>query len=526
MGRNLARDLEDRAATHPDRTALIFQDDRAWTYRQLDAAASRVARVLRASTAPGSRVGLHLANSPELVVGLLGAWKAGLAAVPMSGLYGTDELRRCVGKTDPAAVVVPDGTAAADTVRASSRAVVTAETLRQALAEPGRDHLRSADPRADEVGLVLFTGGSTGVPKAVAITHDGSYRSMITLARGQKARPGAADGTYPIAKPSVPPNLVLLPLFHGGGIQSLLFSWHVGRAVLLVSRFEVNRLADLVPRYRVDNLFLLPTMVYDLVHADTAPDLAGVRKVLVAGQRLDPGLQADFERRYGVIVISNYGSAELGHVAGWNSRDVRDGRWKPGSVGRVYDGVQIEIRDPDGRPVPAGELGEIWIRTHRTAGYVGGDDSTDDQDLVRNGWVRSGDVGRLDDQRVLFLAGRVRELIKTGGFQVWPAELEGVLRAHPGVADVAVVGRPDERLGEVPVAFVVPAADPPPESELIDWCRDRLAHFKAVRAVRFVAALPRSEAGKVQRAQLIDHSATPPHSSHRAPVGARMEVSS
>lgn len=530
MGRNLACDLEDRAAAHPDRTALIFQDDRRWTYRQLDAAASRVARALLAAADPGSRIGLHLANSPELVVGLLGAWKAGLVPVPMSGLYGPSELVDCVGRTDPAAVVMAGSTSSADAVRGLRRPVVPATVLRDALADPGTDHLRSAQPTDDQVGLILFTGGSTGEPKAVAITHDGSYRSMATLARGQKSGSGAADGGYPIADPAVPPNLVLLPLFHGGGIQSLLFSWHVGRAVLLVGRFDVPGLGRLVPRYAVDNLFLLPTMVFDLVRAADPPDLSSVRKVLVAGQRLDPGLQAEFEGRYGVIVVSNYGSAELGHVAGWNSRDVRDGRWKPGSVGRVYDGVQIEIRDPDGREVPIGELGEIWIRTHRTTGYLGGDAPDDGEDLVRDGWVRSGDVGRLDDERVLFLAGRVRELIKTGGFQVWPAELEQVLRRHPGVTDVAVVGRPDERLGEVPVAFVVPSADPPTATEIVQWCRDRVAHFKAIREVRFVSGLPRSEAGKVQRGLLLDRpdgdrdpAAGP---TGRRPAAAQMEVRS
>lgn len=505
MPRNLAWDLESRGTETPDRLALIHEDGRRWSYAELNAAASVVARRLAGAAPPGARVGLYLGNSPELVVGLLAAWKAGLAPVPMSGLYGPDELAACIAKTEPALMVIDPERPGGAGLPTAGPPVIPAAVLAAALAAPGEEPACPApEPRAEDIGLVLFTGGSTGEPKAVAITHDGSYRSMTALAKGQKAGAQPDGQPYPIVDPSVPPNLVLLPLFHGGGIQSLLFTWHVGRTVLLVSRFSVERIARLVPEYRVDNLFLLPTMVYDLVHADDPPDLGTVRKVLVAGQRLDPGLQAQFEHRYGVIVISNYGSTEMGHVAGWNSRDVRDGRWKPGSVGRVYDGVEVAIRDPEGHTLPVGEIGEIWVQTSRTAGYLGasGDPGASDE-LVRDGWVRSGDVGRLDHDRVLYLSGRVRELIKTGGFQVWPAEVEQIMREHPGVADVAVVGLPDQRLGEIPVAFVVPSADPAAEGELIDWCRARLAHFKAIRAVRFVDSLPRSEAGKVQRGVLL-----------------------
>jgi len=513
LGRNLVHDLEARAKTSPDRVGLIHEDGRSWTYDQLDRAASAVARELlrRRGPAAGNRVGLNLPNSPELIFGLAGCWKAGLVPVPMSGLYNADEVAACVRKTTPAAVVgdpLKLGVTIADTpvipaevLRAAGEAARGARSGAEGRAQDGTPSVAAPDPADDEEGLILFTGGSTGQPKAVAVTHSGTHASMARLARAQKGGE-PPDGLWPITPESVPPNLVLLPLFHGGGIQSLLFAWHVGRSVLLVERFSVDRIARLVPKYGVDNLFLLPTMVYDLTHTPEDVDLSRVRKVLVAGQRLDPELKARFESRHRVIVMSNYGSAEMGHVAGWNSRDVREGRWRPGSVGRVYDGVELEIRDDDGAALPVGEIGEIWVRTDRTKGYV--DAGGEGAPLVRDGWVRSGDVGHLDEDRVLYLVGRTREMIKTGGFQVWPAELEEVLRRHPAVADVAVVGVPDERLGEVPKAFVVPAGDPVDPAELVRWCRDHLAHFKAVRQVAFVDALPRSEAGKVQRAALLD----------------------
>ncbi|MGI5242216.1 class I adenylate-forming enzyme family protein [Dactylosporangium sp. CA-139066] len=510
MGRNLVRDLEQRAASSPDRLALIHEDGRQWTYAELDRAAALVGeRLTDAGIPAGARVGIHLANGPELVLGLAGCWKAGLVPVAMSGLYNADEVRGCIEKTRPAALIAdPAALARLDgEVQPLPVSILThAGEQARRIAPPGGARPAPV-PADDDEGLVLFTGGSTGRPKAVAVTHDGTYRSMANLARAQKTRGEPVDGLYEIVAEDVPPNLVLLPLFHGGGIQSLLFGWHVGRTILLVERFSVDRVARLVPRYAVDNLFLLPTMVYDLAYAPDRPDLTPVRKVLVAGQRLDPGLKALFEQRFGVIIMSNYGSAELGHVAGWNSRDVREGRWRPGSVGRVYDGVEVEIRDPGGAALPVGEPGEIWVKSSRTKGYV--DSGVGDQaDLVRDGWVRSGDMGYLDADRVLFLVGRLRELIKTGGFQVWPGEIEEALRQHPAVADVAVVGVADERLGEIPKAFVVVAPDRAVTAEeLIAWCRDRLAHFKAVRQVEFRDHLPRSEAGKVQRGVLTGHPA-------------------
>jgi long-chain acyl-CoA synthetase len=501
VARNLVQDLEVRASESPNRVALIFEDGRTWTFAQLNVASSLVARELSKAASRGSRIGIHVINGPDLVLGLTGCWKAGLVPVPMSGMYTPAEVAACTAKTSPTVLIAESAKISAASI---SMPLLSPDILRNAgeLARKGEKYTQLAPiPATDDEALILFTGGSTGAPKAVAITHTGTYASMSILAGGQKGGPRPASGLYPPVAEAVSPNLVLLPLFHGGGIQSLLFAWHVGRSVLLVERFSVDRIARLVPQYKVDNLFVLPTMVYDLTTATDKPDLTSVRKVLVAGQRLDAGLKARFEQRFGVVVMSNYGSAELGHVAGWNARDVRDGRWKPGSVGRVYDGVVLEIRGDNDVVQGVGNPGEIWIKSNRTKGYV--DSGGDAAALVQDGWVRSGDVGYVDEDRVLFLVGRTRELIKTGGFQVWPAELEAVMRAHPGVSDVAVVGVPDERLGEVPRAFIVRSSEPASEQELVAWCRDKVAHFKAIRGVTFIDQLPRSEAGKVQRAKLV-----------------------
>jgi long-chain acyl-CoA synthetase len=173
----------------------------------------------------------------------------------------------------------------------------------------------------------------------------------------------------------------------------------------------------------------------------------------------------------------------------------------------VFEGVTVEIRDESGRPLPRGETGEIVVRSAHPPGYVDDEDAT--RELVVDGWVHSGDVGYVDEDDVLFIVGRKREMIKCGGFQVWPQEIEDELRAHPSVRDIRVIGVPHERLGEIPQAQVVrePSADQGDDAlreELVAFARERLAHFKAPREVVFVGELPRSEVGKVRRGREAD----------------------
>lgn len=495
---HLATDLERRAAEAPERVGLRSADGRAWTYAELDRAAGDVAGSLAALEAgKGTRVAAYLRNGPELALLLLGAWKLGAVPVAISGLYNGRELADAVRKTRPDLVVVDDHDPEA--VAALGAPVVVASFA--GLPAPARWDAAAVEP--DDEVAVLSTGGTTGTPKAVSVTFGGVRASLERLAAVSKGRPGP----YPVAGEAVPPNLLALPLFHSGGQHALLFALHVGRASVLLDRWELESFRRLVVEHRFDNLFLLPTMLYDLVHAPAPPDLSSVRSVLISGQALSIHLRRTFEERFGVPILSNYGSTETGHVAGWTAAQMRAGLWKPGSAGMVYEGVELEIRDESGRALPAGEVGEVCVRTSMTKGYV--DDAGASGELVRDGWVHSGDMGYVDADGVLFLAGRKRDMIKCGGFQVWPEEIEEELRAHPLVRDVRVVGVPHERLGEVPRAVVVRAPDDAVGDaelgeRLVAHCRERLAHFKAPREVRFVEELPRSAAGKVRRDALLE----------------------
>ena len=495
---NIAAVLSDRAREASDRTALVFEEGQTWSWGALDRISASAAQELKErGVRQGDRVALVIPNCPEVVALLFALWRMGAVPVTVSSLYNRDELAKTLDQTRPRLVIVTlktpplDGWETLCVAGPSMGSWDRAFNMLEALESP-------VEMEEDAEAVVLFTGGTTGLPKPVVTTHGGTLGAVRQLAEVSKGRPGP----FQLAHPAVPPNLLALPLFHSGGQQTLLFAFYVGRPLLLMKRFDARRVADLVAQYRIDNLFLMPTMLYDLCALEESVDLASVRAVLVAGQALDSQLRRRFEERFGIPIATNYGSTETGHVAGWTRADLAAGRWKPGSAGRVYDGVHLEIRDEEGKALGLGEVGEICVRSDLAKGYLG--DREASGKLVRNGWVHSGDVGYVDDDRVLFLVGRKRDMIKTGGFQVWPAELEEVLRSHPAVADVAVIGVPDQRMGEIPKAFVVASdiVSDGMDAELMEYVRDRLAHFKAIRQVEFVFALPRTETGKINRALL------------------------
>lgn len=518
---NIATDLAWRAETVPNRTGVTYEDGRSLTYRQWEDGARRAAGVLSGlGVQPGDRIALYLQNSLELSVLLFGCWKIGAVPVTMSVMYNSEELKSSLEKANPVALVTHGSKMqtidALPSSEWSKRVLITKEPNgEQVVVSVGDGRLTFEDavmstepvqsvyqPSEDDEGTILFTGGTTGPPKAVAVTHQGTRNSLRTLARVSKK---GEEGPYEIAPDSASPNLLALPLFHSGGQQALLFALHVGRSIVIMERFRVGTLDRLVDKYQIDNLFLMPTMLYDIVHAKQRVGLSSLRSVLIAGQALDPTLKQEFESGWGVPILSNYGSTEIGHVAGWTSKDLKLGRWKAGPVGRIYDGVEVEIRNDEGDVQPLGCPGEIWVKDGNTKGYVDGSGVSGDS-LVVNGWVASGDVGFIEGDNYLHLVGRKRDMIKTGGFQVWPQEIEQVLRKHPLVSDVAVVGISDARLGEIPAAFVVPTSEvnqSEMEGVLVEYCREQLSHFKCIRHVELIDVIPRSEAGKVQRGELM-----------------------
>ncbi|WP_375483436.1 class I adenylate-forming enzyme family protein [uncultured Mycobacterium sp.] len=455
------------AMVAPTSTALITANGE-YTFSELAGAAQRVSTRLN----PGTRVVIRLRNDAASVVAVHAAWAAGCSVVAASTMVPESEVRRRLSATCAATLLVP-----------------AAEGLEVAVEPAG-----GRCPAPDDEALVMFTSGTTGVPKGASLTFAALRGSVAGLADGTAVPPAGRAPRVPARAPQ----LVFVPIAHMGGFLGMLAAWWMGKPLLLREKFSVSTLCEVTSRYRLGVLKLTPAMVWDLVQADGA-ELPGVTSVVVGTAALAEATRVAFEAKYGVPILRNYGQTEFaGAIAFERPQDVAAGIRPPNTVGRIAPGVEVVILDPDGNVLPNGEIGEIAARAvSAMSGYIGHDGRLADPDE----WLRTGDLGRLDDQGFLYVVGRVRDVVVCGGFNVYPAQVEAALNDLPRVADSAVAGVPDERLGEIPVAAVVmhPGACAGAD-EIRDALRDRLAAYELPRKIAVVAEIPRLDTGKVDRA--------------------------
>ncbi|MCZ7526792.1 MAG: AMP-binding protein [Acidimicrobiia bacterium] len=505
-GWNVSALLERRALEAPTATTLLFQG-RTWTFGELaDQAAELAGRLEAAGLARGQAVAVCLPNSPELVLSFFAAWWLGAVVVPMNPTLTEREIAHAL-EDSGASVVVTTGEVARHNhpdrvVGADHVFVVSGDPPGDGsghVLPPARRHPPVAAVEPESPAVVMFTSGTTGRSKGAVLTWRAVSEANATLGVALK---GSA-GPYPVSAKRNEPTMIVLPLTHVAGLTSLLFALYAGRSVLLMERFRVEPFVEEARRHRVHTFVATPAMLQMLAKHEHEIELPSLRFVHSTGAALPLTVKAQFERRYGVPIFQNYGQTETLHVAGWTRDDLRSGRWKPGAVGRAYEGVELRIVDDEGDDLPAGEPGELLVRSRHTMQRYIGQAAGSEAPLDAEGWLHTGDIGFLDEDGDLFLVDRKREVIIAGGFNVYPAEVENVLLEHPGIREVVVVGLPDDRLGEVPHAFVVPMSSPgPAEAELVEFCRDRIAHYKAVRGVTLVDSLPRTESQKIRRQQV------------------------
>lgn len=493
-----AASLVELLAERPgDETRMaVHCGDRSVTRAELRASAGRLADALTAAgLAPGQAVTVMLSGGPEVVAALFGVWMAGGVYVPLNPRTGPTEVAHVLEAVPPAAVV----TRAEDAGRTGSVPVVLADQALGFRVPSAVD--TSAPPLEADVAIITFTSGTTGAPKPVPQRHSGVL-AMFEPILG-KLLAGRTGSVQERDEPM--PNLVPLSLSLWAGLYNVLFAFRVGAAAVVMERFDTGEFARLVARFGIRSTVLPPAAMVMLSDDESLTSLAPLRYVRSITAPLSPLQARRFRDRFGVFVLNGYGQTEFGgEIVGWNAAEAKEfGETHLGAVGRPYDGVGLRILDDDGRDVPVGEEGELWVRTPALeAGTAAGAQLSDR--MSPDGWFRSGDIGRLDDEGFLWLSGRVSDMINRGGLKVHPGEIEEVLRLSPAVDDCAVVGAPDDRLGEVPWAFVVPApgADVD-EADLVARCREQLAPYKVPTRFVAVAELPRSEIGKVLRRQLL-----------------------
>jgi len=483
---------------------VIASDSGQLTLGELIGRVEELAEVLHAAgLRPGQPVGNLVAPGPGAVVAMFAVWRAGAVYVPINHRYPAAEAKHFVSETplalvigDPADLATHDlgtGAVAHDYTARTATVLAMADTSAPAL-DPG-------------IALVLRTSGTTGRPKAVLLRHASTIVSLDASIEKLRRRPSSAPRKEPRPpEPGRTPRKTLVPvsLALWAGIYNMLFSFRAGFGVVLLDRFSTAGFVSVVREHRITSTVLAPAMITMLTDDDSIDSLAPLQLVRSITAPLQTATARRFHQRFGAFVLNSYGQTELGgEVVGWTAADVREfGESKLGAAGRPYDRIDLRIRRPDGTEADTGEFGEIYVKSpYRMEGYVGGQDDAEESRFM-DGYLRTGDMGRLDEDGFLWVQGRVSDMINRGGLKVYPDEVEEVLRSHPRVRDAGVAGVPERRLGEVPYAWVT-GDDVPDAAELAAWCREHLVPYKIPVGFTVVDELPRSEIGKVLRRELV-----------------------
>ncbi len=491
------------------KTALVVVG-RTVSYKQMDERINRLASALKSrGLTKGDRVALLLFNSIEYVEAFFACAKVGMIAVPLNFRLSAEELGYVLNDCKASALLydpmlTPQAEALAASVPSLSLLVRTplfgdaaAASLPPAPDRPIYGELLASGSTAetldeevggDDVVLLMYTSGTTGKPKGVMLTHDNCFFQSVN---------GWALGISPDVI-----SLVVLPLFHVGGLNgSVTPILHAGGTIILVPKFEPADVLRLVEEHKAHGIMAVPTVYQMLLeHPDFKTRNLSSLQVLISGGAPLPEALMNSYHELGFEMRQGYGLTEAS--PGVSGMGPRDDRKKPGSVGRPCLYTNVRIISDQGETLPDGEVGEIIVRGPNVMkGYWGLESET--SAVLKDGWLYTGDLGYFDADGYLYIAGRKKEMIISGGENVYPGEIEQVLCNHPDVAIAAVVGAPHDLWGEVPVAFVMPfpGKTPAPQA-LVEFVAQRLAKYKVPREVFVESILPMNAAGKILKNEL------------------------
>ncbi|MGU3293205.1 class I adenylate-forming enzyme family protein [Williamsia sp. M5A3_1d] len=473
--------LDRRAEMAPDGPAVADSRqslDNAGLLRRVRAVAAQLDGL---GVGRGDVVAAVLANRVEFVVLMFAAWRCGASITPVNPASTSREVVRQLDDSRAALVVIDDDAEAPDAhcaVLAVSGLSTEVSATESAVVD---------DDSA--IALLIYTSGTTGAPKGVMLDH----RNIAAMAEMSRSAIGLTESDR---------CLLILPLFHVNGIVvSVLTPLSAGASVVIADRFDPRTFFADVERHRPTYFSGVPTIFSMLVALPDSvqPDTSSIRFAFCGAAPAPSALLDHFEERYGFPLIEGYGLSE-GTCA--STLNPIAGERKAGTVGVALPGQKIRIVDVDGSPVPTGSAGEVVIRgANVMRGYLGRPDDT--ARTVIGGWLHTGDIGRLDDDGYLVLVGRSKDLIIRGGENIYPKEIEDVLTGDPTVMSAAVIGMPDDRWGEVVVAFVEPTPDTSPDvAGLYRLCESSLARFKRPTTIQVVTSMPRNAVGKIDKKAL------------------------
>ncbi len=505
MSFNLACMLRESAKAHPDKAAILY-DGGSISYAELDMLSDRFAVGLREhGLSPRDAIGLQLPNIPQFVIAYFGILKAGCVVVPMNVLLKAPETAYQLGNSHARALITwagiaDEGAKATAAVGIAELFVVNTPGTPTATVGHPAETLLDNDPSLvapyeqgdpGDTAVIVYTSGTTGTPKGAELTH---FQLLMNA-----EIPGRLFG---VREDDVV--VVALPLFHVFGLSSQLnVCVRFAATMSLVVRFDPAKVIEVIRRDRVTIFEGVPTMYFALLNHPgiTDDDVASLRIGISGGAAIPAEILDDFEKKFDVLILEGYGLTETASTTTFNI-SVEDR--KVYSVGKPIWGVEVEIWGDGEKLLSPGEsnVGEIMVRgVNVMRGYYDDPDAT--AKAFTRGWLHTGDLGYLDEDGFLFIVDRKKDLIIRGGYNVYPREVEEVLYTHPQVAEAAVVGIPDPRLGEEVKAFITTRpGSTVSEQELIDFVKERVAAYKYPRHVEFRAQMAHGPTGKILKQEL------------------------
>jgi acyl-CoA synthetase (AMP-forming)/AMP-acid ligase II len=485
---------------------------RTLTYGELTTAIKAFAAGLAArGFKKGDVLCVYMPNLPEYAIAIHGAASIGAVCTTANPMYTANEVARQLEHSGARAILtIPqflDNAAEAAEAAGVADVFVVGEAPKDTGAEPFAallgDPADAPDVEIDpgeDVAVMPYSSGTTGLPKGVMLTH----RNLVA----NTVQSGAALGAQgPMSEDVV---IAVLPFFHIYGMQLLMnLSLRRGSTLVTMPRFDLEQFLDLIEEHEVSGVYLVPPIALALVKhpAVEGRDLSSIRIVTSGAAPLGAELSDKLAERVGADVIQGYGLTETSPV----THTMVPGSRKPGSIGPPVPGTECRLVDPEsGEDVDDGERGELWIRGPQVMkGYLDNEEATA-ATIDADGWLHTGDVAVRDADNHFKIVDRLKELIKYKGYQVAPAELEALILNHPEIADVAVIGVPDEEAGELPKAYVVAAGDDLDTEALMAWIAEQVSPQKKIRIVELIDAIPKSPSGKILRRVLKDREATAP----------------
>ncbi|WP_144549869.1 class I adenylate-forming enzyme family protein [Bacillus sp. X1(2014)] len=495
---NLKDLLETNIAKFGEYPFLYFNEKKITNVETKQYADQFASGLRKLGITKGDRVMVCMPNCPEVLFSYQGITRAGATIVPVMFTLHPKELHYIAQNSGAKAVITSSA------VRKNVEQLLEGLSIKPQLIvvdQPSDDRIKNfydvlvpaainqmdEQGNTDDTAVILYTSGTTGNPKGVLLTHKNLYSNAENSAKHNETDRGTTLG--------------VLPLAHVYGLTISNICFLKGSTIVIFSNFQLEEVFQAIEKYKVETFSAVPAMIHAMVSYPRAEqyNTTSLESVGSGSAPLPVALLRAFEQKFGAKVFEGYGLSEAAPVVTAHKKGIEI---KPGSVGIPIPGVELRIVDENGEEVPAGVVGEIIVRGDNvTPGYYQNTDET--KRVLKDSWLFTGDLARIDDEGYVYIVDRKKDLIIRGGFNVYPRDVEEILNAHEHVFEAAVVGVPDERMGEEMVAYVVKKPESKvTEKELINYCQDHIAKNKTPRRIVFLEALPRNGVGKILKTHL------------------------